>query len=178
MYTTLKYPGTGRKGASLVELALYPRVNVKPLQVNSACIVETFSVSSAARWANFCCLIHKNFALYLDYFSFKCRLYLLMECQANYMVPFKLRGCRALRQNTTFQYLKGGYKEGGDSHFTRSHVEKTRSDGYKLLLERLRWDTRGRIFPVRTTSHWNSLPRGVVHSPALDTAAKADPDDP
>ncbi|KAK4832290.1 hypothetical protein QYF61_021689 [Mycteria americana] len=33
-----------------------------------------------------------------------------------------------------FQYLKAGYKEDGDSLFTRSHMEKTRGNGYKLLL--------------------------------------------
>lgn len=37
---------------------------------------------------------------------------------------------------TMFQYLKGGYKEDGDSLFTRSHMEKTRADGYKLILGR------------------------------------------
>ncbi|KAK4812701.1 hypothetical protein QYF61_013726 [Mycteria americana] len=58
-----------------------------------------------------------------------------------------------------FQYLKGGYKKDGDSLFTRSHVEKTRSNGYKLLLGRFQLDTRGQFFTVRTTSHWNNLPR-------------------
>ncbi|KAK4823835.1 hypothetical protein QYF61_007084 [Mycteria americana] len=37
---------------------------------------------------------------------------------------------------TVFQYLKDGYKEDGDSLFTRSHMEKTRGKGYKLLLGR------------------------------------------
>lgn len=40
-----------------------------------------------------------------------------------------------------FQHLKGGYKEDGDSPFTRSHTEKTGSE-YKLLLGRLQLDTR------------------------------------
>jgi len=35
---------------------------------------------------------------------------------------------------TMFQYLKGGYKEDGDSVFTRSHMDKTRGNGYKLIL--------------------------------------------
>jgi len=30
---------------------------------------------------------------------------------------------------TMFQYLKGGYKEDGDSFFTRSHMEKMRGMG-------------------------------------------------
>ncbi|KAK4807417.1 hypothetical protein QYF61_001180 [Mycteria americana] len=37
---------------------------------------------------------------------------------------------------TMFQYLKGGYKEDEDSLFTRSHMEKMRGNGYKLLLGR------------------------------------------
>ncbi|KAK4818612.1 hypothetical protein QYF61_016583 [Mycteria americana] len=37
---------------------------------------------------------------------------------------------------TMFQYLKGGYKEDGDSLFTRSHLEKTRGNECKLLLGR------------------------------------------
>ena len=32
---------------------------------------------------------------------------------------------------TVFQCLKGSYKEDGDSLFTRSHMEKTRGNGYK-----------------------------------------------
>ena len=35
---------------------------------------------------------------------------------------------------TMFQYVKGSYKEDGDSVLTRSHMEKTRGNGYKLLL--------------------------------------------
>jgi len=47
-----------------------------------------------------------------------------------------------------FQYLKGGYKEDGDSLFTRSHMQKTRANGYKLILERFQWDTRGKFFTM------------------------------
>ena len=70
---------------------------------------------------------------------------------------------------TMFQYLKGGYKEDGDSLFTRSHMEKMRGNGYKLLLRRFQLDTRGKFFTMRTISHWNNLPREVVDSPTLDT---------
>ncbi|GAB0182370.1 mitochondrial enolase superfamily member 1 [Grus japonensis] len=35
---------------------------------------------------------------------------------------------------TLFPYLKGGYKEDGDSLFRRSHMEKTRGNGCKVLL--------------------------------------------
>jgi len=43
---------------------------------------------------------------------------------------------RRLRQDliTVFQHFKGGYKEDGDSLFTRSYTEKRRGNGYKLLL--------------------------------------------
>ena len=70
---------------------------------------------------------------------------------------------------TTFHYLKGGYKEDGDSLFTRSHMEKTRSNGYKLLLGRFQLDTGGKLFTMKTISHWNNLPREVVDLPTLDT---------
>ena len=70
---------------------------------------------------------------------------------------------------TMFQYLKGGYEEDGDSLFTRSHMEKTRGNGYKLCLGRFQLDTRGRFFTMRTISHWNNLPREVVDSPTLHT---------
>ncbi|PKU40682.1 hypothetical protein llap_9015 [Limosa lapponica baueri] len=68
---------------------------------------------------------------------------------------------------TMFQYLKGGYKEDGDSFFTRSHMEKKRDDGYELLLGIFQLDTRGTLFTMRKISHWNNLPREEVDS--LDT---------
>ncbi|KAK4829408.1 hypothetical protein QYF61_003889 [Mycteria americana] len=70
---------------------------------------------------------------------------------------------------TMFQYLKGGCKEDGDSLFTRSHMEKTRGNGYKLLLGRFRLVTRGKFLTMRTISHWNNHPRDVVDSPTMDT---------
>ena len=54
---------------------------------------------------------------------------------------------------TVFQDLKGGYREDGDSLFTRNHMEKTRGNGYKLLLGRFQLDTRGKLFAMRTISH-------------------------
>ncbi|NXC14986.1 SYIM protein, partial [Corythaeola cristata] len=56
------------------------------------------------------------------------------------------------------------YKEDGNSLFTRSPMEKTRGNGYKLLLGRFRMDTKGKFFTVRTDRQWNNLPRGVVAS--------------
>jgi len=69
-----------------------------------------------------------------------------------------------------FQYINGGHKEVGHSHFTRVHMEKTRGKGYKLLLGRFQLDTRRQFFTMRTISHWNNLPREVVDSPTLDTS--------
>ncbi|PKU32063.1 hypothetical protein llap_17634 [Limosa lapponica baueri] len=68
---------------------------------------------------------------------------------------------------TMFQYLK---KEDGDSLFTRSHMEKMRANGYRLLQGRFQLDTGGKIFTMRTISHWNNLPREVVDSSTLDTS--------
>ncbi|PKU48493.1 hypothetical protein llap_1234 [Limosa lapponica baueri] len=67
------------------------------------------------------------------------------------------------------EYLKGGYEEDEDSLFTRSHMEKRRGNGYELLLGRFQLDTSGKFFTMRTTSHWNNLPREVVDSLSLDT---------
>lgn len=46
---------------------------------------------------------------------------------------------------TMFQYLKRGYKEVKVSLFTRSHMEKTRGYGHKLLLGRPQFDTRQKL---------------------------------
>lgn len=51
---------------------------------------------------------------------------------------------------TTFQYLKGGYK-GEDLLFTRCHMEKTRDKGCKLLLGRFSLDIRGKFFTMRSS---------------------------
>ena len=49
---------------------------------------------------------------------------------------------RSLRRDliTISQYLKGGYKEVGDSQCTRTQMEKTRRNGYKLHLKRFHLD--------------------------------------
>jgi len=51
---------------------------------------------------------------------------------------------------TIFQYLKSRYKEDGDFIFTRSHIEKVRGNGYKLLLGTFQLDTR-KIFHNKTS---------------------------
>ena len=78
---------------------------------------------------------------------------------------------RRLRKDliTMFQCLKCSYKEDGDFLSTRSHMEKMRGNGYKLLLGTFQLDTKENFFTVRTISHWNNLPREVVDSPTLDT---------
>lgn len=37
---------------------------------------------------------------------------------------------------TVLQYLTGGYRVGGWSLFTRSHMDKSRGNGYKLHQEK------------------------------------------
>ena len=70
---------------------------------------------------------------------------------------------------TMYQYLKGSYKEDGDSLFTRSHMVRTRGNGCKLLPGRFQLDTRDKFFTMRTVNHWNNLPREVVDSAMLNT---------
>lgn len=48
-------------------------------------------------------------------------------------------------------------------------MEKVRGDGHELLPGRFRLDTTGKIFPMRTSSHWNNPPKSMVGSPVLDT---------
>lgn len=50
------------------------------------------------------------------------------------------------------QYLKGGYKEGVDSLFTNSHMEKRRGNRYQLLLMRL--DKRRIFFHTENSQSW------------------------
>ncbi|KAK4829880.1 hypothetical protein QYF61_007272 [Mycteria americana] len=69
---------------------------------------------------------------------------------------------------TVFQYLKGSYKEDRGFLFTRSHMEKTRGNRYKLHQERFHLDRRKKFFTLRTINHWNNLPRDVVESPLLE----------
>ena len=62
---------------------------------------------------------------------------------------------RRLRRDlvTVFRYLKDSYKEDGGSLFTRSHMEKTRGNRYKLHWERFHFDIRKTFFTARTTDH-------------------------
>jgi len=49
-------------------------------------------------------------------------------------------------------------------------MEKTRGNRYKLHQTRFRLDIRNKFFTVRTTDHWNNLPRDVVGSPSLQVS--------
>lgn len=69
---------------------------------------------------------------------------------------------------TVFQYSKGGYKEDGGSVFTRSHMEKTGGNGYKLHSNKFRLNTRKKFFTVRTVDNWNNFPRDVVEPSLLE----------
>jgi len=64
-----------------------------------------------------------------------------------------------------FQYLKGGYKEEGNSLFATSHVKKTKGNGCNLLLGRV--GHKKKIFTLRTTSHWNNFSKEAVVSPTF-----------
>ncbi|GAB0184611.1 hypothetical protein GRJ2_000926400 [Grus japonensis] len=77
---------------------------------------------------------------------------------------------RKLRRDliTLFQYLNASYKENRRSLFTRSHMERTRGNGYKLHQERFHLDINPKFFTVGAINHWNNLPRDVVESPSLE----------
>lgn len=58
---------------------------------------------------------------------------------------------RRLRRDliVVFQHLMGSYKEDEGSLFTRSHMEKTRCNGYKLHQNRFRLNIRKTFFTLR-----------------------------
>lgn len=69
---------------------------------------------------------------------------------------------------TVFQYLQGGYKEDRHSLFTRSHMENTRHNRYKLHGERFILKVRNNFFTLRKIIYWKSFPRNVVEFPLLE----------
>lgn len=51
---------------------------------------------------------------------------------------------------TMFQYLKGRYKEDGDSLYRTNHMEKMKENRYMLIMGRFQLDTRGKYFTMRS----------------------------
>ncbi|KFP87255.1 hypothetical protein N311_11249, partial [Apaloderma vittatum] len=67
-----------------------------------------------------------------------------------------------------FQYLKGAYKKAGEGLFRMLSSDRTRGNGLKLEMDRLRLDVRKKFFTVRVVRHWHKLPREVVEAPSLE----------
>lgn len=58
--------------------------------------------------------------------------------------------------------LKRWLKKRPETLSSQSHMEKTRARGYQLHQEKFYVDIRKNFFTVRTSIHWNNLPRDVV----------------
>lgn len=69
---------------------------------------------------------------------------------------------------TVFQYLKVGYKEDGVFVYTRSPMERTSVNSYKLHRERFHLDIRKKFFTMRIIIVWNNLPRDMAESSSLE----------
>lgn len=59
---------------------------------------------------------------------------------------------------TVSQCLKSGYREDGDSLFTRVCSDKTRGNGPKLFQEIFCLDIK-KNFTIKTIKNWSKLPR-------------------
>jgi len=68
-----------------------------------------------------------------------------------------------------FQYLKGAYKKGGATLFSRACRNRPRGNGFKLNESRFRLEIREKFFPVRVVKHWHRLPREVADAPSLES---------
>ncbi|KAK4826168.1 hypothetical protein QYF61_006030 [Mycteria americana] len=68
---------------------------------------------------------------------------------------------------TVFQYLTDGYKENRGSLFMRSHMEKTRGNGYKLHWETFHLNIRTTFFYSKNNHSLEQPPQERVESPLL-----------
>ena len=59
------------------------------------------------------------------------------------------------RPHSSFQYLKGDYKDAGEGLFIRDCSGRTRHDGFRLKQGKFRLDIRKELFPVKVVRHWN-----------------------
>ena len=58
----------------------------------------------------------------------------------------------------------------GDRLFSRACGDKTKGNGFKLKLGRLRLNIIRMFFTIRVVKHWNRLPREVVDVLSLKTS--------
>jgi len=63
----------------------------------------------------------------------------------------------------------GACRKGGESIFSRTCCDKTRSNGIKLWEGRFRLDIREKFLTMRVVKPWHRLPREVVDAPSLET---------
>ncbi|GAB0196369.1 hypothetical protein GRJ2_002102200 [Grus japonensis] len=69
---------------------------------------------------------------------------------------------------TVFQYLTGIYREDRGSVFTKKHMEKTRSNRYKLHQERFHLDIRKNFFYSKNNQSLEQQSMDMVEFPSLE----------
>ncbi|KAJ7414807.1 hypothetical protein WISP_81546 [Willisornis vidua] len=68
---------------------------------------------------------------------------------------------------TTFQNLKGTYREGREGLFIGNCSDRTRNNGYNLKEGKFGLDMRKKFFTMRVVRYWNRFSKEVVDAPAL-----------